>query len=989
MTTLTTVEALRAELLRSASPQRGRAPRADRLAGALRQLIAEEVAEEAGQAQPRVYGYGLALIEPTRVFREITSDGRIHLVDVISGDEIDGVFAHILNNRFIWPGTFPGNIDADGTIGAGRYSGTGKKGNKPPIGSKIFEKRGGAGQTAVPELVAETSADSTFVGTGLAYVYSRITFIDGLFPGDPEFKFICRMRRAVDPRDQSVRWSFNPYVHLYDILTKSVDIGGAGVDPSRLDTASFIAGCNWADMLLDAQPVTAVSLLTIAVEAAGHVFEFSDPVTPFAYGDVVRVVAASGQTMPANLSPGVDYHVIPIRHAVSDFQVPGIALAATLIDALEGNYLDPGERLSPINIKKVKEVRYVSGFIYASNEDALSVIRRMLESCGAAIYLDDGKIALTRQNFPATIETVIEDEVRPDGSVALSNALPSSERATELTGTYTALTNLLEPDDYPTVDGGGVHETQDQRRIPRRLELPFVAKAGVAQRLATIALRRIRQERTIAFSGTLSLYRLKPGTIFSLDRPSLGLDAATTFEVRSQTLIFDTNEGRPRLRIDVIGRQLESDTFDLAASDEQLVASAKIPGIDTPFDPDPPGTPQITESLFVTTNGAGVKARATVTWTAPPGRFIRGYKVSYKLASASTFVRLAETPDLSLRIDDIAPGLYDFEVVAIATNGTASEPAERQIEVLALSAPPSDPTGFFGQQQNLSVILEWDLSPDLDVLFGGNALISHQSDIAGGKGGSSRLLAKIDGNLTAFQVPFVRGTYYLAFADQQGNVSGFAEWSTDEVRPVPFGQTIAAGLFVANDGVTENQVTIAESPSFPSTNGGNTMVHDSGNGWITLPLEGGIDSIADIDAVPDIDAIPAGDSVAPEGFWFFDNDIELNASFARTRWEAEIETEVADIASGIDSVPNIDLVPNIDAIGAGTAQPGQASAWIEVRFSRGTIASDTFGDWERLESRTLFHRSFQFRVRAQSFLPTVNIRVTIARLLAREVPFDQ
>lgn len=969
--------------------------RADRLIRNLRNVFAAQDGQQAGTSAPAPYGYGLAQVQTERVFRKRTNDGRLHLVDVIAADEIDGVLAYLLLNTtssgsqaVVFPGPFPGQQGTSGSVTGEITSGRFKNN-----GSQIILRDGAPGQTAINDLINNVGLDSNFKGTGIAYIYSRWTFIDGRFSGDPDIEVIARLRKPVDPRGGTPRWSINPYVQLYDFLTKSKDIGGAGLSPDRLALDTFIDGANWADMLVDTQSITRTAILTTDTNkaAANHLFEFDQTVAPFAYGDVVQLVANSGQTLPPNFSPGVDYHVISVRHRFGDFQVPAIALAANLNDALDGIFITAGTRSTDIDIKKVRETRYMTGFSYRSNESRLTIAQEMLESCGAFFYDDNGKIAITRQTFPAEVLTVTDNEIRP-GELALSPRRDSSERATAISGSFTGVLNLFEPKDFPRIDGGGAFIAADNgREVTVRFNLPKVGKVGAAQRLTTIRLRRIRQELLLTFSGSLSLFRLKPGEVFSLDFEPFGLDSNTTFEVRDQVIFFDQDDTGGFVGIDIVARQLEATTFDLDVSAEQVVSEASIPGLQSPFDVGKPGTPQIAEDLFVSNQGGGVKALVTMTWAASQDSFIETYRPAYKLASSSTFRPLPPGPETEVTIEDIKAGLYDFRVIAVNTLGLESEPSTVQKQIFALSAPPADPTGLFGQQQAEVVLLEWDLSEDLDVRFGGQVDIRHQVDIAGGKGGDSRQLALVDGNLKTYQVPFLRGTYYIRFIDQTGNSSqGFDEWSTDELRAIPFGQTIVSGAFQANDGSTENQITLSESPTFPSTNGSNTMVEDTGNQWITLPLEGGIDSITDIDTVTNIDDIPAGNSVAPEGVWFFDaaNNIELTAK-ERVIFEAVLETEIVDIASGIDSIPNIDDVPNIDAVGAGTAQIGQADAWLEVRYSTGTIASDTFGPWERFDVRRLFHRSFEFRVQARSLLSTVNIRVKQAAVIARELNFDR
>ena len=151
-----------------------------------------------------------------------------------------------------------------------------------------------------------------------------------------------------------------------------------------------------------------------------------------------------------------------------------------------------------------------------------------------------------------------------------------------------------------------------------------------------------------------------------------------------------------------------------------------------------------------------------------------------------------------------------------------------------------------------------------------------------------------------------------------------------------------------------------------------------------MPLSSTFDDVADVDAVPDIDTVGGGD-VAPEGLYHFSTDIEASGT-TRVLIETVIAAELFDTSNSFDDVADIDQVQDIDAVAAGSAQPGLATAFIEMRVSQDPVASDNFGPWERIDTGFFNHRSFQFRVRAQSFNNAVNVRVTQARVRIRAVP---
>lgn len=969
------------------------AKRSDRLIRALR-LQLEPLRQQSSNNPPaRQFGYGLVELPTVRRFREIDSQGRLHQIHVIQGDVVDGVLAYIIDTSspsgsvaLVYPGTFPGQTDpVTGEIFSGRFKNVGSH-------IRLFD---GTQIQADPDLVAQTSVDSQFIGTGLAYVWTRFAFQQGRFNGDPGVKVIARARKILDPKDSLAApslafaqlpksFSINPYRMIFDYLIRPVNQGGVGVPVDQIQASSFADSSAWSEMVVATQQFTRTAILTTRSNQnngtppvnTNHLLEFNQPVTPFQYGDVVRVSAGAGQTLPPNLTNGTDYHVIPVRHAAGDFQLPAVALADSLENALSGVSIAQGDRASDILVTKVGDIRFQSGVTYLSGE---SVLDRLLESCGAKLFLDDGQIAITSQRFPASVVDIPTSGLI--GSVALSVKDDPDTRTNALSGTFTSLTNLFIPSTYPVVDGGGVFKAQDGGiELLRELNLPFSAKASVAQRLATVDLRRRRQELSLAFSGDLPLYKLKPGTVFSLQFARYGLNEQTTFEVRDQTLFLTVSGGLPSFGINIEARQLESTTFALDISNEQFVDSAIIPGLGSVFDVQPPGAPSITESLFETRPGAGVRSQAALSWSASPDSFVTGYLVSFKRSNNIDFIFLAETPDTNATVQDLSPGFFDFQVEAINSLGLKSDPAlarSENVQIFGLSARPSQPTSFTGQVVSAaSVLLTWDRSIDLDVKEGGFVEIRHNQAITSAVIRDSTVLIRDVGGQTSALVPFKQGTYFLRFEDSQGQLSEAALWSTQTRRPVAIAQDISL-VDIGGGGFT-----IQEDNTFPSTNIANTLLFVTDH--LELALTDTFDDEADIDLVANIDDVGGG-SVSPSGLYFFATSLEL-AAVTRVVLEAVLATEAFDLTSSIDDEPDFDQITDVDLVAGALLEPGVADAEMQVRFSNGTVASDTFGPWEKIDTGIFDARSFEFRVLAQSFVPSANIRITQARVRLRAVP---
>ena len=950
----------------------------------------------------RTFSYGVVKVDTVRVLREVDSQGRLHLIDVISSDETDSVMAYLIDAQsigIVHPGDFPGQIrESDDIVTSGRFSGRGPLGRLPLNNTKIrfFD---GTQTTADTEIVQQTQVNNQFVGNGLAYVWSRFEFQEGRFNGDPSVSAVIRSRKCVDPRDvtnvnqdtfASLPKSFaiNPYRFVFDYLIRPKDRGGRGVPISRIKVERFADAAEWGEGLVDTIQFSATAVFTqdsnktlgTPPHRANHLLEFERSVSPFQYGDVIQFNVSQGQSLPGNVNTGQNYFVIPVRPFVNDFQFPAVAIANTLEDALAGNSIPIGTRTTNITVTKVKELRYQSAVTYRAEED---ILPRLLESCGAKIFLDDGKISITSQRFPgdSDIESVDLDELI--GPISLSPKINADDRATALSGTFTSLLNLFIPKSYPAVSGDGVFVDQDGESRVQVFDLPFVAKPSVAQRVAVVELRRRRQELTVAFSGDLSLFRLKPGTVFSLNFPKYGLDSETTFEVQNQTIAFQNNGENPNFIVDIEARQLESTTFDLSVGNEQFVESARIPGLESPFEVASPGTPQITEELFTTRTGAGVRSRVIVSWPASPSNFVVRYAISFKTSAATDFIRAGEVPasDTTFTINDLAPGTYDFQIEAINSAGRRSDPTGSEasgVEISGLLARPAAPTNFQGQVTGAAnVLLRWDLSTDLDVREGGFVEIRHDSAITGAEAQNSVLLDKNVGGQTSLFVPFKRGTYFIRFEDSSGQFSNAASWSTQDRRPVDVAQDINFA------DIPSNGFTIQEDNAFPGqSDPGTTLEFDVDH--LKLPLRNTLDTASDFDAIADVDAVGGDGEVAEEGFYIFNTDLEFTAS-NRVLVEAVLETEVFDLSTSIDDEPSFDQISNVDLVAAVQQEPGRVSAVIEVRFSSGTVASDTFGPWEPIDTQFINARSMQFRIRARSFVSTANIRINQARIRIRRV----
>lgn len=130
-----------------------------------------------------------------------------------------------------------------------------------------------------------------------------------------------------------------------------------------------------------------------------------------------------------------------------------------------------------------------------------------------------------------------------------------------------------------------------------------------------------------------------------------------------------------------------------------------------------PGAITVEESLYTTFGATAVKVRLDVGWSPSPSLNIRAYNIDYSLDGGG-FIRLAQTPDLSATLYDVAPGLYVFRVSAMNALGFGSKASQTTINVSGLRRPPANVTGFYSNSVETIVTLNWDIHSDLDVIVG-------------------------------------------------------------------------------------------------------------------------------------------------------------------------------------------------------------------------------------------------------------------------------
>jgi hypothetical protein len=352
--------------------------------------------------------------------------------------------------------------------------------------------------------------------------------------------------------------------------------------------------------------------------------------------------------------------------------------------------------------------------------------------------------------------------------------------------------------------------------------------------------------------------------------------------------------------------------------------------------------------------GGIAKSKLVVDWDSVQG--VQQYRIRWRPANGNfTDERIQR---LDYEILDTTPGVYEIEVYSIGANlRTSVQPAFLTQQTFGKTAPPADVENVSlipGDQ--LSGVLTWDRSPDLDVLLGGKVLIRHSTALSGATWEESQeIVAAAAGSQTQKQVPMLEGTYLLKFEDDTGNRS-----TTANTIVADFPEPQPRSLFKQ---YAEDQ----EDPPFSGNTEGlvysldyDGLILDSGQLIDDMATDGDFDALTALDAVGGIN---------PLGEYEFGSSWDMGAVYDVNLRRRFVTRPIVPAALWDDKVQLIDEWPLIDEDNIDTV-----NAALYVRTTTDDPAgTPVYGDWNEFANVISRGRGFQFKVRATSTDPDTNI----------------
>lgn len=618
---------------------------------------------------------------------------------------------------------------------------------------------------------------------------------------------------------------------------------------------------------------------------------------------------------------------------------------ASIIEA--ANYCDQAVEVPDGEGGTTTQARYTCNGVVDVDRTPLANVSELLTCCRGMLIFTGGKYRL-RIDKPETPTFAFTE----DNIVGAWTIKPGDKRSlvNRVQARFFNANERYQPD-LALWDSPALRTADNGLLLEREIALPFTSDRYRAEQLVQMELRQSRQAIAVVFRATIEALRVEVGDVVTITHSTPDW-SAKEFRVLRLSLLGNDE-------VEVTAREYDANVYNL----EALETDSASPDTDLPdpFDVALPGAPVVTESLYVTRDGGGVKAQASLSWEASPDAFVDVYQVEYRPDGAASWTVLPRTPATTLNVLDLTPALYEWRVKAINQLGVSSEYSTSEQEIYGLGAPPTEPQGLTISAAGGLAILRWDQSQDLDVRIGGRIEFRHSPAQSGATWTASSSIGNaVAGSETVAILPLKPGTYLAKAVDSSG------VRSTAAAAVATKGATVLAYSTVD---------TVSEHSTFAGTHS-NTVV---AAGVLKLDAGGLVDDISDVDAVVNWDA---EGGIEASGTYGFASGMDLS-TVKRVRLRATVASQLVHTTDTIDERTElVDDWEDFDGDSAGAA--GDVQVWVR-ETDDDPASSPTWSAWNRLDSAEYEARAFQFEARLSVTDSTYNIHIDELSVTAEEV----
>jgi hypothetical protein len=599
------------------------------------------------------------------------------------------------------------------------------------------------------------------------------------------------------------------------------------------------------------------------------------------------------------------------------------------------------------------EARYTTNGTITLAETPQTIIEAMLGAMAGSVAWLGGAWRIRAGAYRIPTVTLTDDDVR-EGGMTLETRISRSDNFNAVRGTFISPDNDWQVDDFPAYESDVYLAEDGGETTWQDIALPFTISSSMAQRLARIELEQARRQMTVNINGKLSAWRVSVGGTAMLSYARWGL-TAKPFEVKSLTLNLSGDDS-PELVPNLVLRETSPLVYDWDATEAAIYAAAPRTTLPSVFDVSAPSALSVTESLYVTRDGSGVKALARAEWVAVESANVSEYVVSSRLNGGDWLEKTRTTQNFA-EILDIEPGLWDFRAKSVSPLGVSSDWAEVSQEIYGLGAEPIALEDVTLQTAGGLAFVKWSLHSDLDVRIGGAIVIRHTTSLPAVWSGSVSMDI-VNGAQTSTALPLKPGAYILRARDAGGRLGPASVVYTSGAQAISF-------------------IPVDYLQADPVFSGTQESVVGLGGG---LRLDG-VTPFDDLGIFDDLGTFDAASGLAASGTYTFAAGLDFGAVTA-VRLRSDIEMSVVNLSELFDERPgNFDEWDMFDGIDG-----GEVDVVMEYRATDDDpTASPIWDEWSRVDNAEINARAVQARAKLTTNDLSFTPLVSRLRLYADEV----
>jgi hypothetical protein len=589
------------------------------------------------------------------------------------------------------------------------------------------------------------------------------------------------------------------------------------------------------------------------------------------------------------------------------------------------------------------EPRYTCNGVVTLDQTPQTIIEAMLTAMAGRCVWQGAAWRIHAGAYRVPEVTLGADDVR-EGGIALTTRQSRANNFNGVRGQFISPENDWQPDDFPAYSSQVYVAEDGGEQVWRDISLPFTISSSTAQRIAKIELERQRRQQVVKWSGKLSAWKAAAGDTVSLDYARWGFEGKP-FEVQSARLDLSAVGDGVMLVPELILRETSPLVYEWDASEEQIYAAAPRTTLPSAFRTTAPGVPELSEALYITRDGSGVKVLITASWAPAPSTFAESYQIEAR-RDGGPWIEYGRQSGTTLEIRDAKPGLWEVRVRALSALGVASDWRAREAEILGLTAPPVALQDVTLQTAGGLAILKWTRASDPDVRVAGNIVLRHSGETPA-TWANSYAMDRVSGSEAIAVVPLKPGTYLLRAEDSGGRLGPVTAIATKGAQALAFAPVDS----LQADG------------SFP---GAKTDVVVDGT---TLRLATAVDA-AGVPYVPE-----------PAGLYEFGAGMDFGA-LRRVRLRSEIRVAVLVLLDEIDArLEPIDGWADFDG-----AEGAQTDVVVEIRETDDDPAgTPVWSEWGRIDNSEIEARAIEARAWLRTADAAYTPVVSRLRLHADEV----